>query len=63
MSQRGTPGPPRNALGSGLGGAAHQAAHAHAGWILFVGWMLAYWWLVLRRIEGPPRATPASNHL
>lgn len=45
-------------VGYHWGGAALQTTHAHAGWALFVGWMLAYWWLVLRRLTGKeaPRA-------
>lgn len=43
-------------VGYHKGGAALQTAHEHFGWMLFVGWMLAYWWLVLRRLQGAPRA-------
>ena len=48
-------------VGYRWGGAALQTAHAHAGWIIFVAWMLAYWWIVLRHLQGgPPRdAGPA----
>lgn len=47
-------------VGYHKGGAALQAAHEHFGWMLFVGWMLAYWWLVLRRFEGGARGKAAA---
>lgn len=44
-------------VGYWWGGAALRATHAHAGWLLFVGWIMAFWWVVLRRFHhsmGPP---------
>lgn len=49
------------AVGYVWGGQALQQAHAHLGWLLFTGWMFAYWWLVLRRLHGGRRiATPGA---
>lgn len=50
-------------VGYRWGGVALQNTHEHAGWLLFVAWMLAYWWIVLRRLQGPPRAPTSSNPL
>lgn len=44
------------AVGFAWGGQALQDFHEHAGWVLFLGWTIAFWWLVLRRFEGPARA-------
>lgn len=46
-------------VGYQWGGSALQTAHEHAGWAIFVGWMLAYWWMVLRNLQGPARPAPA----
>lgn len=43
-------------VGVRWGGDALQAVHQHAGWVLFLAWALVFWWLVLRRWEGPARA-------
>lgn len=50
-------------IGQRWGGEALQTAHAHLGWILFAGFMAAFWGLVLRRIEAQPRrdATPVPD--
>lgn len=42
-------------VGYRWGGDALQSFHRHAGWVLFLLWTLAFWWLVLRRFEGPAR--------
>lgn len=42
-------------VGQLWGGATLQQVHAHLGWILFLGFMLAFWGLVLRRWEHPTR--------
>lgn len=47
-------------IGQTWGGVALQQAHAHLGWILFVGFMVVFWGLVLRRLE--PDAGPAGSH-
>lgn len=44
-------------VGQIWGGATLQTVHAHLGWILFVGFMLAFWSLVLRRWEQPTGAS------
>lgn len=41
-------------IGQAYGGEALQTAHAHLGWILFALFMVAFWGVVLRRIEGDP---------
>ncbi|HWG89750.1 MAG TPA: exosortase/archaeosortase family protein [Candidatus Thermoplasmatota archaeon] len=46
-------------VGYHWGGVALQQAHAHLGWLLFVAWMGVYWWLVLRRFQGP-RPAPSA---
>lgn len=43
-------------VGHRWGAAALQTAHQHAGWVLFLLWTLAFWWLVLRRFEGAAHA-------
>lgn len=40
-------------VGQVWGGTTLQQVHAHLGWILFVGFMLVFWGLVLRRWERP----------
>lgn len=39
-------------VGNQWGGSALQTAHAHLGWAVFIGWMLIFWGVVLRRLEG-----------
>lgn len=39
-------------VGYRWGGEALQDFHQHAGWLLFLAWMVLFWWLVLRRFEG-----------
>lgn len=39
-------------VGYRWGGEALQSFHQHAGWLLFLAWMMLFWWLVLRRFEG-----------
>jgi exosortase/archaeosortase family protein len=46
-------------VGEQWGGVALQQAHQHLGWVLFLAWTVAFWWLVLRRFEGPARVLPA----
>ncbi len=46
-------------VGQMWGGATLQQTHAHLGWILFVGFMVAFWGLVLRRWERP--SPPSSS--
>jgi exosortase/archaeosortase family protein len=41
-------------VGIRWGMAALQTAHANLGWILFCGFMAAFWWVVLRRAEPAP---------
>lgn len=43
------------AVGQAWGGEALQAAHEHAGWLFFLAFTLAFWFVVLRRFEGPRR--------
>lgn len=38
-------------VGHRWGGEALVTAHANAGWLIFVAWMLLYWWVVLRRLD------------
>lgn len=47
-------------VGQIWGGATLQLVHAHLGWILFVGFMLAFWSLVLRRWEHPTRGASTT---
>ncbi|HWG89711.1 MAG TPA: exosortase/archaeosortase family protein [Candidatus Thermoplasmatota archaeon] len=47
-------------VGHRWGGVALQWTHQHAGWLLFLAWSLAYWAVVLRRLEGPGAARPAA---
>jgi exosortase/archaeosortase family protein len=42
-------------VGEAWGGVALQQFHQHAGWALFLAWMVLFWALVLRRFEGPAR--------
>lgn len=42
-------------VGKTYGAEALQVAHAHLGWVLFIGFMLLFWGVVLRRLE-PARA-------
>ena len=39
-------------VGHRWGAAALQSFHQHAGWVVFLAWMIAFWALVLRRFEG-----------
>ena len=43
-------------VGYKWGGDALQDFHRHAGWVLFLVWSVAFWAVVLRRMEGPARA-------
>lgn len=43
-------------VGYQWGAGALQAFHEHAGWVLFLAWAIVYWYLVLRRFEGPEHA-------
>ncbi len=45
-------------VGYQWGAQALQSFHQHAGWVLFLVWMVAFWALVLRRFEG--RADPVE---
>jgi archaeosortase C (PEF-CTERM variant) len=55
-------------IGIRWGMAALQTAHANLGWILFCGFMAAFWWVVLRHAEptlpiaGAPAPTDAAGH-
>ncbi len=42
-------------VGYEWGGATLQSAHANAGWMIFVVWMMGYWWFVLQ-----PGTAPAA---
>lgn len=39
-------------VGQRWGGSMLQTAHAHLGWALFALFMVAFWFLLVRRIEG-----------
>jgi exosortase/archaeosortase family protein len=46
-------------IGIRWGMAALQTAHANLGWILFCGFMAAFWWVVLRHTG--PSAEPLEG--
>lgn len=48
-------------VGQIWGGATLQQVHAHLGWVLFVGFMLAFWGLVLRRWEAPSKGVVTKS--
>ena len=47
-------------VGYKWGGEALQDFHQHAGWVLFLAWMILFWALVLRRFEGRAPAAPQA---
>lgn len=43
-------------VGAYWGGQRLQTAHAHLGWVLFALFMIAFWFLLVRRVEGSSSA-------